>query len=165
MLIQDASEQHRDAILALNQSEVPHVGTLTGPQLDRLLAEARYARVVERDGALAAFLIGFGPGADYHSPNYQYFDTRYDRFAYCDRIVVAAASRGLGLGRQLYDDLAALAPGVPTCCEVNVKPPNPDSLAFHARLGFREVGQQDTDEGKKRVALLLRAAPVIPRGR
>jgi predicted GNAT superfamily acetyltransferase len=39
-------------------------------------------------------------------------------------------------------------------CEVNVRPRNETSLAFHEAIGFREVGQQDTDGGTKRVSLL-----------
>ncbi|MHB1091087.1 MAG: hypothetical protein ACYC06_04325 [Ilumatobacteraceae bacterium] len=32
-------------------------------------------------------------------------------------------------------------------CEVNLQPPNPDSLRFHQRLGFGEVGQQESKPG------------------
>ena len=39
-------------------------------------------------------------------------------------------------------------------CEVNTRPANPDSMAFHERLGFREVGRQQTEGGAKEVALL-----------
>ena len=39
-------------------------------------------------------------------------------------------------------------------CEVNLDPPNPGSDAFHERLGFRVVDEQDT--GDKRVALMVR---------
>ncbi len=39
-------------------------------------------------------------------------------------------------------------------CEVNVRPRNEPSLRFHHSIGFREVGQQDTDGGNKTVSLL-----------
>jgi predicted GNAT superfamily acetyltransferase len=39
-------------------------------------------------------------------------------------------------------------------CEVNLDPPNPESLAFHARLGFARVGEQETKGGSVTVALL-----------
>ncbi|NNE42793.1 MAG: GNAT family N-acetyltransferase, partial [Gemmatimonadetes bacterium] len=39
-------------------------------------------------------------------------------------------------------------------CEVNTRPRNDGSLRFHARLGFREVGTQETEGGAKAVSLL-----------
>ena len=41
-------------------------------------------------------------------------------------------------------------------CEVNVRPLNAGSLRFHHRIGFTEVGQQDTDGGRKTVSLLAK---------
>ena len=41
-------------------------------------------------------------------------------------------------------------------CEVNLEPPNPESLAFHDRLGFGRVGEQATKGGSVVVALLSR---------
>jgi predicted GNAT superfamily acetyltransferase len=32
-------------------------------------------------------------------------------------------------------------------CEVNLNPPNPGSIRFHHRIGFHEVGQQDSKPG------------------
>jgi len=43
--------------------------------------------------------------------------------------------------------------------EVNADPPNEGSLRFHARLGFVEVGQQDTPYGI-RVSMQMR--PTTP---
>ena len=43
-------------------------------------------------------------------------------------------------------------------CEVNLQPPNPRSLSFHERLGFREVGRQSTKGGA--FTVILMAAPV-----
>lgn len=38
--------------------------------------------------------------------------------------------------------------------EVNEDPPNPDSMQFHKKLGFRELGKQKTEGGKKSVVIL-----------
>ena len=40
--------------------------------------------------------------------------------------------------------------------EVNLEPENPGSIAFHERLGFRQLAEQDTKGGTIRVALLAR---------
>lgn len=42
------------------------------------------------------------------------------------------------------------------CCEVNSDPPNPASDAFHARLGFAEVGAAAIHGGAKSVRYLAR---------
>ena len=48
---------------------------------------------------------------------------------------------------------ATLAPSW-VAAEVNVDPPNPDSYAFHERLGFVEVGRRGGDAGAPLVAML-----------
>ena len=53
-------------------------------------------------------------------------------------------------------DLAAIAAGRPLCCEVNLVPPNPGSLAFHDRLGFAACGEGDDPRNGKRVRYLIR---------
>lgn len=113
---------------------------------------------------LLAFLIGLRPGNAYASENYRYFEARGNDYLYVDRIVVAEAARGRRVGRQLYDavfDLARAEGRAEVDCEVNLDPPNPGSLAFHARLGFERVGEQPTKGGTVTVALL--AAAVQPK--
>ena len=41
-------------------------------------------------------------------------------------------------------------------CEVNLRPPNPGSMAFHRAMGFDEVGTQNTEGGSKTVSLLVK---------
>ena len=83
----------------------------------------------------------------------------YKRFVYVDRVVVAAAARGRGHARRLYEDLfdhVRRAGQVIVTCEVNADPPNPASDAFHAALGFAEVGDAVIHGGKKAVRYYLR---------
>jgi len=149
-----------DAVLALNNANVPAVSELAADELARLAGLSSPALVAELDGAFAGFCLVLPPGVDYASVNYRWFSTRaaslgYSTFAYLDRIAVAAAARRHGVGRALYAHLGQALAGSPVLfCEVNVRPRNDPSLAFHAALGFREVGQQDTDDGHKRVSLL-----------
>ena len=111
--------------------------------LARLLSHAAYVRVVEDDHGIAAFLIGFAPGAPYESANYRWFCEQYAEFLYIDRIAVAARARGVGFGSALYDDMARFASGRWPClvAEVNSDPPNPGSVRFHERHGFVKVGE------------------------
>lgn len=129
-----------------------------------LVAES--AGVADAQRRVVGFLLALPPHVPYDSPNYQWFEERYDDFVYIDRVAVAPGDRGSGVGRALYEALDATlaagsaATGAPRlCCEVNLRPPNPGSLEFHRRLGFVPVGEQDTEEATKRVVLLVREPP------
>ena len=158
--LRDATPADFPAVLALNEASVAVLSPLDAPRLARLHAEAACHRVGEADGRVVAFLLALREGAAYDSVNYRWFAARYPRFLYVDRVVVAAAARGQGLADRLYDDLEALAraQGVDLlACEIDVRPPNPASARFHARRGFREVGRQAVQDGKKEVSLQVRS--------
>jgi uncharacterized protein len=149
------------AALALNNDSVPAVNPLDVPELARLAGLTVVALAADVDDAFAGFCLVMPPGVDYASLNYTWFGAHaaelgYDSFAYLDRIAVAPAARRAGVGRAFYRHLVDELRGrVPVLfCEVNLRPRNDVSLAFHEAVGFREVGQQDTDGGAKRVSLL-----------
>jgi len=153
----DATRANWPAILALNEQSVEYLSPLDEPRLAQLASAACTFRVVEIGGTIAAFLLGFRKGANYDSPNFLWFNTRFDDFFYVDRVVVAPEFRGQKLADRLYDDFesAARAAGVTRItCEVNIEPPNPASLRFHERRGFREIGHQPYGD-KKTVAMFL----------
>lgn len=159
MTIQPARPEQYSEILKLNESVLPHVNSITETELTAIVAESCYFNVVHHENAVAGFLLALPPGASYSSLNYRWFSQRYSQFMYVDRIVIASNCRGLGFGKQLYQDLEKAAKDIAApliACEVNLKPANPNSLAFHQKLGFKEVGQQDTDGGKKRVCLMTK---------
>ena len=156
MQIRPATAADFPAILALNEASVAVLAPMDFARLEDLHAGSSYHKVAEVDGAVLAFLLVFREGASYDSPNYLWFSAHYPRFLYIDRIVVSAESRGGGIGPALYEDLIAEARnrGVDlVCCEYDIAPPNPGSARFHARFGFREVGQQVVAGGKKAVSL------------
>jgi predicted GNAT superfamily acetyltransferase len=105
-------------------------------------------------------LIAFDERAPYDSPNFRWFQERYPRFVYVDRVAVTERARGRGLARRLYEDLiaAARADGHDVvCAEVYFEPPNPQSDAFHEAMGFVEVGRaRVADRGGKIVRYLVR---------
>ena len=159
--IRDAQATDFDAILALNEASVSLLSPLSPQRLTELHAQAALHRVVERDGEVIGFLLAFREGADYDSPNYRWFAERYPLFLYVDRVVVADAARGHGVGALLYRDMfefAAASAASLVTCEFDVDPPNLASERFHARFGFREVGRQWVADGRKQVS--LQVAPV-----
>ena len=136
------------AVLALNNLLAADLSWLEGEDLARLVSRAYAAN---RIGAVEAMLIAFDQDADYDSPNFQWFRRRHERFVYVDRIAVAAAARGRGHARRLYEDLflrATAAGHTLVTCEVNRQPPNPMSDAFHAALGFSVAGEAELGNGK-----------------
>jgi predicted GNAT superfamily acetyltransferase len=141
------------AVLALNNAHAAEVNALTAAALAALVGAAAHARVVD-DGL--GFLIALDERTPIQGPNHAWFGARFPAFLYIDRVVIASEARGLGHARRLYDDLAAIAAGRPLCCEVNLVPPNPASLAFHERLGFAACGEGDDPRNAKRVRYLIR---------
>jgi len=146
-------------VLALNEASVADLSPLDIPELTRLRRLARRDDVVEVNGQVAAFVLVFGPSADYDSANYRWFTERYADFGYLDRIVVGQQWRRRGLGRLIYDDVEKAAGSHGRlACEVNLEPPNHASLAFHAARGYVEVGRLRYDGGKV-TAMLVKELP------
>ena len=147
-----------DAVHALNEAAVPAVSSVSVAQLRELDTMATRFQLAHFGQQLAGFLILLQPGARYASMNYQWFSTHYRQFLYVDRIVISPAFHRRGIGSAFYTRAwsDARQQSVALTCEVNVIPPNPQSMAFHADFGFREVGRQHTDGGEKLVSLLAR---------
>jgi uncharacterized protein len=141
-------------LLALNNDHARELSWLEPRRLEYLVGEAFLARRIEH---VDAFLLAFDQDARYDNVNFEWFRARYPRFVYVDRIVVAASARGRGSARRLYRDLferAVRARHDRIVCEVNSTPPNPASDAFHAALGFVEVGAATLYDGSRTVRYL-----------
>ena len=145
------------AILALNEAHRTETSALDPPMLHELLSQALHVGL--RNRGRDAFLIALDQDALSGSPNFQWFKTRYRRFVYVDRVIVAPAKRGRGIARGLYEELfaaAAQASHSLVACEVNVEPPNPVSDALHEALGFSEVGRAVIHGGERQVRYLVK---------
>jgi predicted GNAT superfamily acetyltransferase len=165
------------AVHAINQAAVPAVGEETAEALAHIASQACVALTVEvsagddpdggdPDGGdpevvavageapvIAGFTFVLPPRVDYSSLNYAWFGERYDEFIYLDRVAVSPEFQRQGIGRLLYDEVQRRgAEEWPTArvfaLEVNLQPRNDASLAFHASLGFVEVGQREGDDDK-----------------
>lgn len=164
MLLRNYRPADLTAIHAINDGEVPAVGANTTDELAHIASESVIALTAEFEGEVAGFCLVLGPGADYGSANYAWFAERYADFVYLDRVAIPPAFQRRGIGAALYAEVERLTgERSPTASdfllEVNLRPRNDDSLAFHDRLGFVEVGQRETDYG----ALVSMMAKPLPR--
>ncbi len=143
-------------LLALNNDHATELSYTDDARLTHLIGSAYLANAAP-DGS--ALLISFDQGGNYDSENFLWFRARYPTFVYIDRVVVAVSARGKGIAKRLYEELfsQAIADGHRRIvCEVNSDPPNPGSDAFHAALGFFEVGAQKLSARNKSVRYLLK---------
>lgn len=157
--VRDATAADFAAVLAMNNVSTPHVNALTEEEFSWLRSHAAYFRVATDGDGVAGFVLCLPAGVEYWSDNYKWFAARYDAFLYLDRVVVAERARRSGVGRALYDDVHAVGVGrwPRVALEVNLRPPNPGSIAFHESLGYERVGVREYNDGTNAVQLYCRA--------
>lgn len=156
-MVELMTPQHGTPALALNNANAAQTSHLTADELANMLGAA-FLALQSGDGC-DGLLLAFDQDAAYQSENFLWFHARLPRFIYVDRIIVAHRARGRGLARQLYERLfaAATAAGSPCiACEINVRPPNPGSDAFHEAMGFEEVGRAQLRGRDKSVRYLTK---------
>lgn len=151
-----------ERVLEINQANVPEVGSVDMDRMQYIVDESEIALVAEvgsgdavAESQIAGFCLVLGQGSTYESVNYAWCMERYTDALYLDRVAFDAAFQGRGLGTALYAEVDRLivdrrAGGAAInrlTLEVNVDPPNEQSLAFHARRGFTEAGRQMTPYG------------------
>ncbi len=146
------------AVLALNNSQVPHVNALTPEQFATIAALSVHFTLAEDPQGLLGFVLCIPAGTTYWSENYQWFAERYPRYLYLDRVAVSPRLRRAGVGRALYDDLHLRQRTTWPCValEVNLRPPNPGSVAFHQSLGYQAVGVREYADGANAVQMFIK---------
>ena len=154
----DAAEGDEDFILALNAACTPAVAEMSLEDYRDIAGWAHRVLVAEVGGKPCGFLILIRPGSAYPSDNYAWFEAKFDHHLYVDRIAVSDWARGEGVGRALYEEALQMANKLGEqriTAEVNEEPPNPESMAFHTRMGFRFLHSRPSRHGKV-VAMLER---------
>ncbi|HTO54494.1 MAG TPA: GNAT family N-acetyltransferase [Myxococcota bacterium] len=156
--VRSATLADRDAILAINRAGMPGVSAFEPAELERCISAATLFWVAERGGEPCGYLLAFAHGFAGIGDEYAWFSARHAAFLYVDSIAIAERARRSGVGAALYarlEDEARRRGIARLSCEVNLEPPNPQSLAFHGARGFREVGRLRVRDGRF-VALLER---------
>lgn len=148
--VRDAVLGDLPSVAAINTAAAPGVSILTLNELKDLWHRATVFWVAGDANETAAYLIGFADTADYDGEEFGWFRAREASFLHIDQVAVAPWARRAGVGRALYAHAARTAPEralTRLTCGVNLRPPNPESMRFHAAVGFREVGRLETLEG------------------
>ncbi|MBS3959198.1 MAG: GNAT family N-acetyltransferase [Xanthomonadaceae bacterium] len=156
--IRDVRDDELEQVVALNNSAGPSILPMDLGKAHLFWEHADYFRVIEQDGLLGGFLVGFSDRAEHGSPNFRWFRERHDNFLYIDRIVIDAKRRGSGRGRAFYADVMSFAEPrwASLCCEVFLGVGYDPALLFHGAFGFREVGQQTMPGTKLRASMLMK---------
>lgn len=156
MHVRDLHSDDLGVVHEINQGEVPAVGSVTADALARIDDQSLISLVAvdPASGEIGGFCMVLGPDADYGSGNFLWFRERYESFAYLDRVAISPTFQRRGIGRALYAEVERLVVermphATEFCLEVNVRPRNDTSLAFHDALGFVEVAQRETDYGAR----------------
>jgi len=144
------------SIWEINEQGLPGTGKVSEQEILDLLNYSSLSIGLFDSNSLLGFVICLPPKTSYGSLNYLWFNERYDDFLYVDRIAVSTANRNQKIGSKLYQAVTDTASklGVPIAAEVNLRPPNPDSVRFHQRHGFTEIGQ--FEHGQKAVIMMLK---------
>jgi uncharacterized protein len=143
VILRPAKLSDFERILQLNEEFVYYLNQMSAEQLNIYNSYSELNLVAEIDGKVEAFVLVFRENTDYDFVTYLLFKERYEKFLYVDRIVVSAKCQGLGIASMLYNKIMEHArnTGVSlVTAEVDSDPPNPVSLGFHEKFGFKNMG-------------------------
>lgn len=156
--IKDLNLENISRVLKLNEELVEVLSPMDENLLKELYEESEMFKVVEIDDNVVAFLIVIREGRKYKSLNYQWFMRNYGKFLYIDRVVIDPKYHRLGIGKTLYNEVIKKAQEEfieIISAEIDIFPENINSLEFHNRFKFKEVGKQFVANGKKQVSLQI----------
>ncbi|MBW6463731.1 MAG: GNAT family N-acetyltransferase [Firmicutes bacterium] len=160
VILRAVKENDFQSIVKLNANEVENTSVMDIERIRFLDEISDYHKIAICDGNITAFLLAMRSSAPYINENFRWFSNRYKSFLYIDRIVVAEGYKGRGIGSLLYRDIFNYAANkniTYIACEINSAPPNKPSQEFHTGHGFKEVGRQWLEDGKKQVSMQIKA--------
>lgn len=152
----DLEPKHYQDVLRINQEVVHFLSPLDLEALTHLCSICDTKKVVQYQGKIVAFILALEENKPYLSENYAWFINNLTDFYYVDRIAIDPQYHRLGLGKLMHEAVQkrAIEKNIKqVALEIDIRPINETSLAFHKALGFKEIGTLDTNNGKKTVSL------------
>lgn len=154
-----------DYILKLNEENVDVLIPTDREELEYLAEKAVLFHVIYVDENPAGFIIALREGLkDYDFRSYRWFEERYPRFLYIDRVVVDKKYWKRGLGRKLYQcafDYAREKDIEIVAAAITTVPYNEESMAFHAKMEFHEIGEQLIRGGTVRISQQVKELRIV----
>ena len=158
-LIRNVESSDIQEIIRINDLAVPAVNSISSNKFEWFLENSLYFKLIESSSKeVKGFLLVLRQNLEYESLNYIWFNKRFKKFAYIDRIAISNQFKRKGFGRKFYSDLENTIKSNydMIACEYNLKPMNYESEKFHLFIGFKKIGEQNTDNGNKEVALMVK---------
>ena len=158
-LIRNVESSDIQEIIRINDLAVPAVNSISSNKFEWFLENSLYFKLIESfSKEVKGFLLVLRQNLEYESLNYIWFNKRFKKFAYIDRVAILNQYKRKGFGRKFYSDLENTIKSNydMIACEYNLKPMNYESEKFHLSIGFKKIGEQITDNGNKEVALMVK---------
>ena len=154
--IEQATKDDLKSILFLNQDSIPAVSSSNLEMMKHFLIICDYFKICTINGEIIGFLNALLPSKNYKSEHYKWFNNRYESFIYVDRIIFNKTYQNQGYGTVFYDDLINSIENKPLdiACEINTIPYNKQSIRFHKKYGFKEVGRKDINSEKSVIYMI-----------
>ena len=148
--LEQATKYDLAPILSLNQNSIPAVSSSNLEIMKHFLTICDYFKVFKINGEIIGFLNALQPLKDYKSEHYKWFNDRYKSFIYVDRIIFKKSYQNQGYGTIFYNDLieSVKNDSLDIVCEINTKPYNKQSIQFHKKYGFKDIGTENIDSNK-----------------
>ena len=152
------SSEYMDWFVDLNNKNTPAVNALSKEEMTDLVAQSELSLIAfnNLDMPLGG-VVTFDEHSDYDSQNYKWFQENHNDFLYIDRIIVDENALGQGVGAGLYQKIFQHAEHMnlsAVTCEVNEIPPNPESMAFHDKMGFKQIASRFNPDHGKQIAMM-----------
>lgn len=140
-------------VLRINAESLPGVARLDEKEFDRLMGITNAHLAIEgADTAIIGYALAFPSNAAYDGEEFLAFlEACEGPFMYIDQVAVETNMRRRGVASSLYqalEDEARRSSMSALCCEVNLVPPNPGSIAFHRDREFHQLKVLETADGR-----------------
>ncbi len=140
--LKEAKKASLSEVLEINESHKPMLSSLGDlDKLEDLIELSTFGSFLVFQKEICAFIVCMREDLPYESPNYKYFQKKYKKFLYIDRIGVKKGFENRGFGSFMYGNIFKnyINEQLTICAEANIEPINKQSLKFHEKMGFRRV--------------------------